>query len=126
VDISSDVALPPGDDPILIVQYPGIPGSVPPQQHPLKISFATPGFIAPTPGGTRVRYRPSTLPGSSGSPVFDRSFAAVALHHNRGQIDPAAKNLHHDNRGIPLSKIRSDLDTGVLDALRPAAESSFP
>lgn len=118
IDMTQDAALPAPREPILIVQHPGVPGAKPPAQQPLQIAFATPGFVGPIPNGTRVAYKPSTLPGSSGSPVFDRTFAAVALHHNRGQIDPAAVNLVHDNRGIPLERIRAHLDDVVLAAMK--------
>ncbi len=121
-DLSEDRPLPPEDDPILIVQHPGIPGAKPLAQHPLKISFATPGFRGLIAAGTRVRYHPSTLKGSSGSPAYDRSFSAVALHHNRGQIDPTAKDRTKDNRGIPLDKIRAHLakhHQPVFGALQP-------
>ncbi len=109
VDISKDEPLPAIEAPILIVQHPGQPPVGSPPLQPLKIAFATPGFDAPNANKTRVIYRPSTLKGSSGSPVFGPSFRAVALHHNRGQISDAAANLDKNNRGIPLFAIRADL-----------------
>ena len=109
VDLSANRPLPAGGDPVLIVQHPGIANSSPPAQYPLQIAFATPGFDSAIASGTRVRYRPSTLPGSSGSPVYDRTFAAFALHHNRGQINSAAASLHQNNQGIPVSSVRAHL-----------------
>jgi hypothetical protein len=126
VDLSEDRELPDDGDPVLIVQHPGIPGASPPAQHPLQIAFATPGFEGTIAKGTRVRYKPSTLPGSSGSPVYDRTFKAFALHHNRGQIDPAATGLHQNNQGIPITRIRTHLKAhreDLLPALQPASTS---
>lgn len=123
-DVSKDYELPPKGDPILIVQHPGIPGSIPPAQHPLQITFSAPGFENAVAGGRRVRYKPSTLPGSSGSPVYDRAFNVVALHHNRGQIVSEA-TLYANNQGIPLALIREHLGAThkqVLAALTPYPE----
>ena len=55
-----------------------------------------------------MRYKPSTLPGSSGSPVYNRAFNVVALHHNRGQIATEA-TFYGNNQGIPLALIREHL-----------------
>lgn len=109
-DVSADRPLPKATSPVMIVQHPGIPNSSPPAQHPLKIAFETPGFEGPIANTTRVKYKPSTLEGSSGSPVYDRTFKPVALHHNRGQIDPNAVDLAKNNRGVPLALIRADLE----------------
>ena len=116
VDLSSDEPLPAADDPILIVQHPRR-DSMPPPQQPLKIAFATPGFEESNGNGTRIMYKPSTRKGSSGSPVFGPELRAVALHHNRGQINPNALNLKLNNRGIPLARIRADLAEEVRGAL---------
>lgn len=118
VDLSSDLLLPKPDSPILIVQHPGREVTPPPQM-PLQITFATPGFESPNANGTRVKYKPSTRPGSSGSPVYDRKLRAVALHHNRGQINPDAVGLTLNNRGIPLARIRADLPEEVREELVP-------
>jgi Trypsin-like peptidase domain/Effector-associated domain 1 len=118
VDVSTDPALPIVGEPILIVQHPAVPNSHPPAQQPLKIALTAPGFDGVIPSGTRVKYKPSTLPGSSGSPVYDRSFGAVALHHNRGQLDPQAVGLVTNNRGIPLARIRAHLAPDIRDLLR--------
>lgn len=117
IDISMDRALPAQATPILIVQHPGVPNALSPAQHPLQITFDEHGFVGATPSGNRVAYRPSTLPGSSGSPVCDATLKAVALHHNRGQIDPTAVGLHTNNRGIPIAKIRGHLKPEIRDLL---------
>lgn len=113
VDISSDPALPAAESPILIVQHPGQPPEGEPPQQPLKIAFATPGFERANANGTRVGYRPSTLKGSSGSPVFDAKYRCVALHHNRGQISAWATHIGDNNRGIPIREIRRHLADDV-------------
>ncbi len=109
VDLSKEPRTPPLSAPILIVQHPGVPYGNPPQM-PLKISFATPGFASANGNGTRFVYYPSTLPGSSGSPVFDAKLTPVALHHKGGDLDPTNTALVKNNRGIPLAKIRAALD----------------
>jgi hypothetical protein len=119
VDVSSDRPLPHPGSSVLIVQHPGIAGATPPAQRPLQITFDGGGFRGANATGTRVSYRPSTLPGSSGSPVHDGSLLAVALHHNRGQIDPAATELHLENRGIPLARIRAHLAPEIRSGLVP-------
>lgn len=118
LDLSKDPPIPVQSDPILIVQHPQslVP---PPPQMPLQIAFATPGFGALNSMGTRLAYTPNTRQGSSGSPVFDGSLQVVALHHNRGQINPEAKELVKNNRGIPLGKIRAALADGARGLLAP-------
>lgn len=116
VDLSTDLSIPDQQAPIFIVQHPQRE-VMPPPQMPLQITFATPGFESLNKNKTRIAYTPSTKPGSSGSPVFDGMLRVVALHHNRGQINPQAKNLVKNNRGIPLSKICAALDQSVRSLL---------
>lgn len=118
VDLSVDPSLPRPESPILIVQHPGrdVP---PPPQMPLQIAFATPGFEGPNGNGTRVAHKVSTKPGSSGSAIYNRQLRAVALHHNRGQINPRAEGLTLNNRGIPLARIRAALPDAARAALEP-------
>jgi hypothetical protein len=120
VDVSTDASLPTVGDPITIVQHPEVPESRPITQQPLKFTQASPGYDGVSLSGTRVKYKPSTLPGSSGSPVYDRSFRAFALHHNRGQIDPKAVDLYTNNRGIPLARIRAHLAPDIRKLLLAA------
>lgn len=112
IDLSSNPSIPAEQTPVLIVQHPGRVAP-PPPQDPLQIAFATPGFGELNANQTRIAYTPSTRPGSSGSPVFDRSLSPVALHHNLGQIHPELTGLVKNNRGIPLRTIRAALDDSV-------------
>lgn len=125
VDLSVDPPIPPEHTPVLIVQHPGREHPPPPQM-PLQIAFATPGFEELNANRTRIAYTPSTRPGSSGSPVFDGTLTAVALHHNLGQINRQEPALVKNNRGIPLATIRPALDERVRDLLiaPPAGESN--
>ena len=47
-------------------------------------------------GGNRVQYLTDTEPGSSGSPVFDKEWNVVALHHSGGWL--AEPGTHDPNR----------------------------
>lgn len=57
-------------------------------------------------GGKRVQYLTDTEPGSSGSPVFDRDWNVVALHHSGGWIsepgDTAPNREFYRNEGIDI------------------------
>ncbi|HSN97583.1 MAG TPA: trypsin-like peptidase domain-containing protein [Candidatus Nanopelagicales bacterium] len=62
-------------------------------------------------GGGRVQYLTDTLPGSSGSPVFDKDWRLVALHHSGGWIpEPGSRDHFFRNEGIHVDR--------VLDVLR--------
>lgn len=64
-------------------------------------------------GEGRVQYLTDTLPGSSGSPVFDKDWRLVALHHSGGWIpEPGSKDRSFRNEGIHVDR--------VLDVLRRA------
>lgn len=53
-----------------------------------------------------VQYLTDTLPGSSGSPVFDKDWNLVAVHHSGGWItDPGSNERVFRNQGTPISKI---------------------
>lgn len=57
-----------------------------------------------------VQYLTDTLPGSSGSPVFDDSWRLVALHHSGGWIpEPSTGSTHFRNEGILISAISKEL-----------------
>lgn len=62
-------------------------------------------------GEGRVQYLTDTLPGSSGSPVFDKDWRLVALHHSGGWIlEPGSKTRSFRNEGIHIGR--------VIDVLR--------
>jgi V8-like Glu-specific endopeptidase len=60
----------------------------------------------------RVQYVTSTLPGSSGAPVFSDDWAVVALHHAGGWLrEGDAGPYHFRNEGIAIG--------AIIDALPP-------
>lgn len=60
--------------------------------------------------GNIVQYLTDTLPGSSGSPVFDDEWRLVALHHSGGWIpEPSSESTHFRNEGIATSSILAEL-----------------
>ncbi len=63
-------------------------------------------------GGGRVQYLTDTLPGSSGSPVFDTDWNLIALHHSGGWLtepNAATKSTFYRNEGIAIDTIIQDL-----------------
>jgi hypothetical protein len=96
IDIPAGTHNFPPDTPLFIVQHP--------QGAPLKLAVDT--VIGLNPNSTRVTYRTSTEPGSSGSPCFNANLELVALHHSG---DPASI-LPKYNEGIPISAIRTHLE----------------
>jgi V8-like Glu-specific endopeptidase len=63
-------------------------------------------------GGGRIQYLTDTLPGSSGSPVFDANWNVIALHHSGGWLtEPNAvtKSTYYRNEGIAIDTIIQDL-----------------
>ncbi|HUQ02620.1 MAG TPA: serine protease [Kofleriaceae bacterium] len=62
-----------------------------------------------------VQYLTDTLPGSSGSPVFDRTLRLVALHHSGGHLrEPGTKKLQFRNEGIAISEVHAGLVASKL------------
>ena len=89
---------------VAIIQHPG--------GHYKKISMQN-NFVAYSDHRT-VQYVTSTLPGSSGSPVFDDEFHAVAIHHSGGRVvEPTTGTSHRRNAGTSM--------IAVVDALQKAA-----
>lgn len=65
-------------------------------------------------GGATLHYAADTLPGSSGSPVFNDQFELVALHHAGGprlesMLDSAEAVPADSNEGIRISSIVAEL-----------------
>jgi V8-like Glu-specific endopeptidase len=56
--------------------------------------------------GNRVQYLTDTLPGSSGSPVFDSRWRVVAVHHSGGWLtEPNSKHRYYRNEGININAV---------------------
>ena len=54
----------------------------------------------------RIQYLTDTLPGSSGSPVFNTDWRVVALHHSGGWlVEPGTKKTYYRNEGIHINLI---------------------
>lgn len=61
-------------------------------------------------GDSVVQYLTDTLPGSSGSPVFNSAWEVVALHHAGGNlVDPESKQTVFRNEGINIQRIQAAL-----------------
>lgn len=62
-----------------------------------------------------VQYMTDTLPGSSGSPVFDRDLRVVALHHSGGHLrEPGSKQRKYRNEGIAIGKVHEGVTASRL------------
>jgi V8-like Glu-specific endopeptidase len=71
---------------------------------------------------SRIQYLTDTLPGSSGSPVFDKDWQLVAVHHSGGLIpEPSTKRSYYRNEGIHINVI---LDGLQLANLLPAGTAA--
>ncbi len=57
-----------------------------------------------------IQYLTDTMPGSSGSPVFNDTMHLVALHHSGGDIpEPSTGLKHFRNEGVRISAIIKDM-----------------
>ncbi len=69
-----------------------------------------------------IQYLTDTLPGSSGSPVFDSDWNVVALHHEGGWLDePGSKSRVYRNEGININRVIDGLAGSGMTKKRPAA-----
>jgi V8-like Glu-specific endopeptidase len=60
----------------------------------------------------RLHYSTDTMPGSSGSPVFNDLWQVIAIHHAGGNLQTNAKgDRRFINEGILMSAIKSDADS---------------
>ncbi len=92
------------DDRVAIIQHPG--------GHLKKISMQN-NFIAYADANV-VQYTTSTLPGSSGSPVFDDEFKVVAIHHSGGDLtEPSTGRRYLRNAGTSMIAVLKDLQTNA-------------
>ena len=95
------------DDFVNIIQH---PGGMPKQialYHNV-VAFAD---------NSRIQYMTDTMPGSSGSSVFDSEWNVVALHHKGGWLpEPGTNRVFFRNEGIHVrALIRGLREHGVLD-----------
>jgi V8-like Glu-specific endopeptidase len=63
-------------------------------------------------GNGRVQYLTDTLPGSSGSPVFDSRWNLIALHHAGGWLtepNAGSKTTYYRNEGISIERVIAGL-----------------
>lgn len=59
---------------------------------------------------TRIQYLTDTLPGSSGSPVFDSNWQLIAVHRSGGSlIEPGTKKIVYRNEGVNINCILQNL-----------------
>jgi V8-like Glu-specific endopeptidase len=67
--------------------------------------------------GTRVHYRAPTEPGSSGSPVFDRRWKLIALHHAGSDEMPMLHGggTYQANEGIWVGRIKEAIQHELDD-----------
>lgn len=60
----------------------------------------------------RIQYLTDTLPGSSGSAVFDSQWRLIAVHHSGGAIiEPSTNRKVYRNEGINVNCILEDMET---------------
>ncbi|HEU4403875.1 MAG TPA: trypsin-like peptidase domain-containing protein [Polyangiaceae bacterium] len=86
------------NDPVNIIQHPEGGGK--------KLSFLA--NVVAFVGGGRVQYLTDTMPGSSGSPVFDHAWNLVALHHSGGWLpEPGSPGgeVFYRNQGIHIDVV---------------------
>lgn len=89
-------------DVVNIIQH---PGGAPKQ---VSLSFDVVAYV----GEGRVQYLTDTLPGSSGSPVFDEWWNVVALHHSGGWLEEPGSTTgrtFYRNQGIEITRILNQL-----------------
>jgi endonuclease G len=59
-----------------------------------------------------LHYATDTMPGSSGSPVYNDLWQVIAIHHAAGpQVKLADGGSRYSNEGVLMSAIRPDLGT---------------
>lgn len=96
------------DSRVTIVQHPG--------GHLKKISLQN-NFVAYA-DKRIVQYTTSTLPGSSGSPVFNDDFEVIAIHHSGGLlIEPVTKKRYLCNAGTSMITILQDIEKNFHNLL---------
>lgn len=101
IKLPIDDAVKPLDD-VFIIQHPGG------EHKQIALSDNEVAYV----DDTVVQYLTDTLPGSSGSPVFNDSMRLIALHHSGGWIpEPSSASTHFRNEGIRITAIAKDMPT---------------
>jgi V8-like Glu-specific endopeptidase len=104
--------------PSLIVEHERVNIIQHPNGNPQKVVL-TQNYVLATMSDTRVHYLADTLPGSSGSPVLNRYWEVVALHHSGGAHPPQKassdlqkllKGVYKFNEGIPIRAILPQIE----------------
>jgi len=99
--------------PSLIVEHERVNIIQHPNGNPQKVVL-TQNYVLANMSTTRVHYLADTLPGSSGSPVLNRFWEVIALHHSGGAHPPLKasvdlqkllKGNYKFNEGIPMRAI---------------------
>ena len=85
-----------------------------PRGQPIKLALSTDPSSTLTDGGQRLQYRVNTEGGSSGSPVFDKDWRLLALHHY---------GATEFNQAVPIGLIRASLPPAALARVGPATDS---
>ncbi len=88
------------DDRVAIIQHPG--GNFK--------KIAMQGNFVAYADARVVQYYTSTMPGSSGSPVFNEAFEVVAIHHQGGMLEePGTNRRYFRNQGVTMRAVLGDL-----------------
>lgn len=97
-----------------------------PDGNPLKVVLTQNYVVARS--DTRLQYVADTMEGSSGSPLFNRKWEVVALHHSGapypreglgGVVKKAWKGRFRVNEGIPMRAILEDFKAKKIDRHLP-------
>lgn len=98
-----------------------------PDGNPMKVVM-TQNRVVGDMGDSRVQYVADTMGGSSGSPVFNRKWEVVALHHSGKPYPPESvvqsakkvwKGSYRVNEGIPVRALLADFSAKGLDRYLP-------
>jgi V8-like Glu-specific endopeptidase len=100
--------IPPRDSRVNIIQHPnGLPKQIAMQNNFVK-------YV----DDIRIQYHTSTLPGSSGAPVFNDRWEVIALHHAGGWLKESENGpVYFRNEGITIKAIFLDLPIEIRDRL---------
>lgn len=100
--------IPPIDSRVNIIQHPnGLPKQIAMQNNFVK-------YV----DDKRIQYITSTLPGSSGAPVFNNQWEVIALHHSGGWLKESEKGpVYFRNEGITIKAILLDLPAEIRNQL---------